>query len=146
LQRISTGSGTSGNTTVQFEDNLGNILDINFFRPAPQTINVEVNIENLNDSTFPDNGVALIQQAIVDYSIGGAPALGITEGFDIDGFPPGQDILLSRLFTPINSVPGHKITNLQLAIDPAPVAPSDVTIGFNEVGSFSIANILVVVS
>ena len=146
IQRVSIGPSFSGDTTVSIEDNLGNVTDVKFYRPEQIPIRIEIDTDNLNDGTFPDNGVALIKEAIVAYSIGGATALGITEGFDIDGFPPGQDILLSRLYTPINSVPGHNVTRLEISIVPAAVGAVDVTIDFNEVGFFEIAEILVVVS
>lgn len=143
LQSLTSGQLTQGNTPIDFIDDFNNIRTINFFRPAQLQINVQVDLIDTPDEPFPENGVELIKQAIVDYSTGGARALGINDGFDANGFPPGSDILLSRLYTPINSVPGHKIDNLQIAIDPAPVAPADITIGFNEVGFFDIANITI---
>lgn len=143
LQSLTAGQLTQGNTSINFTDNLGNVLNVDFFRPAQLQINVQVDLIETGDEPFPENGVELIKQAIVDYSTGGARALGISDGFDSNGFPPGSDILLSRLYTPINSVPGHKIDSLQIAIEPAPVAPADITIDFNQVGFFDIANITI---
>lgn len=144
LRSITAGQLTQGNTSVNIEDDLGNINTINFYRPTQLQINVQIDLVETGDEPFPEDGVERIKQAIVDYSTGGAPALGITDGdFNTIGFPPGSDILLSRLYTPINSVPGHRIADLQIAIDPNSVAPSDITIGFNEVGFFDVANITI---
>lgn len=143
LQSSVGGQKFQGNTPIVFEDDFGNPQTITFYRPEQLQINVQVDLIDTPDTAFPENGVELIKQAIVDYSIGGARALGINNGFDEDGFPPGSDILLSRLYTPINSVPGHKIDNLQISVEPALVAPLDITVGFNQVGFFDIANITI---
>ncbi len=146
LQSLTGGQLTQGNTSVNFEDNLGNTTTINFFRPAQLQINVVLQLSLSGDEPFPQDGVETIKQAIVDYSTGGARALGITDGFNSIGFPPGTDILISRLLTPINSVPGHNVDSIQIAIDPNPPAFSDIAIGFNEVGFFDVANITITVT
>jgi uncharacterized phage protein gp47/JayE len=142
FQRISTGSGTSGNTTVTFQDNLGQTYPINFYRPSPISIDIQVNITLIEGDTFPQDGVQQIKSAIVAYAVGGASALGISEGFDNNGFPPGQDVILSLLYTPINSVPGHEITSILMkkTTDPT-LLPANVPIAFNQVSNIVEANI-----
>lgn len=154
LQSLTAGQSTQGNTSVNFQDNLNNIITINFNRPDPVAIEVVIDLVETFDEPFPDDGVQRIEQAIVDYSTGGAPALGITDDFNTIGFPPGQSVLLTRLFTPVNSVPGHKIeitgippdtcvTGLKISRDGNTVEAQDVTIAFNEVATFDIADITV---
>ena len=107
-------------------------------------------LELTGDELFPPNGAQDIKQAIVDYSTGGASALGITDGFNTVGFPPGENVLLSRLYTPINSIPGHSITDLKIGKSlPLPVIvpiASDLTILFNQVAVFSVGSIVITVT
>lgn len=146
FSRASTGTNFQGNTSETFIDIQGNSYVISFFRPTEIEINVDLNIELVEDDIFPVTGVDDIKDAIVAYSTGGAPALGITDGFDEVGFNPGTDIFISRLYTPINSVPGHRITSLELGTVSIPLAPNDIPIAFNEVGKFLTTNITVTVS
>lgn len=142
FQRVSTGVSTSGNTTVTFQDNLGETYDIKFYRPTSISIDIQVNITLIEGDVFPTDGVQQIKDAIVAYAVGGAAALGITEGFDNNGFPPGQDVILSLLYTPINSVPGHEITSIEMKKSSDPdLEPENVPIAFNEVSNIIAANI-----
>jgi uncharacterized phage protein gp47/JayE len=58
----------------------------------------------------------------------------------------GDDVIWSRLFTPINNVPGHQIDSMFIGTSPAPTGTSNVVIDFNELASFESVNIDVVVS
>lgn len=146
FQRLSVGPSTSGNTTVTFEDNLGESYDINFYRPTAVDIDIQLTITLIEGDVFPTDGVNQIKNAIVAYAVGGASALGITEGFDNNGFPPGQDVILSLLYTPINSVPGHEVVTLLMKKTGDPdLEPFNVPIAFNEVANIIAANIEVIV-
>ncbi len=133
----------AGNVVVNFIDIQGFPYAIKFFRPVSITIFTIVNISITEDDIFPADGVESIKQAIVEYAVNGAQALGITEGFDTNGFTPGADVLVSRLFTPINSVPGHTIDSVLIGFSPAPTLSDDLVINFNEVSDFQTANIIV---
>lgn len=146
LSRTSTGNGFDGNVTITFIGIQGTQYPISFFRPTDIPIYLIISVTIVEADVFPADGIAQIQDAIVAYSQGGAPALGITDGFDTEGFPPGTDILVSRLYTPINSVPGHTITEILLGTSPTPTGTVDIPIAFNTVGLFETANIEVLVS
>lgn len=62
------------------------------------------------------------------------------------GFPPGADVILSRLYTPINSVSGFKVNSLQIGKASGSLSSSDIPIDFDEVATFSTDNIEVTVS
>lgn len=141
FQRISAGVSYDGNTNITFVDNQNFEYTVSFWRPTSIPIYVEVNLSLIEGDVFPDDGVQSIKDAIVAYSLEGAAGLGITQGFDNVGFPPGQDVILSRLYTPINSVPGHEITSLLIGTNPAALAASDIAIAFNEVSDFQVINI-----
>jgi len=146
FSRASMGPAYAGNVSVTFQDIQGISYTIQFFRPTAILIYVIVEVTIVEADIFPEDGNTQIQEAIVAYSTGGAPALGINDGFDTEGFPPGSDVLASRLYTPINSVPGHKIDELLLGTSPIPTLPNDIAIGFNEVSEFIVANITVIVN
>lgn len=92
-----------------------------------------------NRADFPDTGAEQIRQAIINYAEYGG------EGNE-NGFPPGADIVCSRLYTPVNSVSGHKVTRLEIAqgvdLDNPdntgnPVfSNADIPIAWNQVGRF----------
>lgn len=139
---------TYGNTFVTFPDQLQQSNTIYFVRPDEISIYVDVDITVIDDSTFPADGVDLIKQNIVDYSMGGASALGITdtETFDQTGFLPGEDVVVSRLFTPINAVPGLKINSVEIGFNPSVLSTADLVIDWDEVSQFITGNIGVTVT
>ena len=61
------------------------------------------------------------------------------------GFPPGADVVISRLYTPINSVSGFKVNSLEIGTAADSLSTSDITIDWDEVASFSTDNITITV-
>ena len=88
------GTGTSGTTTVG---------DIRFTRAS--TVPIAVAVTTVGNERFPADGLLQIKQSLVDYSLG--LWTGQTGQFDTDGFLIGQPIIVNRLYSPVNSVPGH---------------------------------------
>lgn len=120
---------SDGNTTVSINDIQGFPHDISFERPNPVVIHI--NITLTTDALFPANGEDQIKAAIVQY---------FTDNFGI-----GNDVIYSRLFTPINSVPGHQVDALTIGLAPLPVGMANIPIAFNEVASISDVNIVITV-
>lgn len=141
--RSPAGVGYFGNTTLQLTDLQGEPYDIAWIRPALIDIEVEVDVEIIDANTFPSDGADRITQAIIDYAAGGADQVGVVSGFDLEGFVPGEDVVQSRLFTPVNSVPGHKVTRLEIAEVGGTLGTADVPINFDEISNFLSANITV---
>ena len=127
------GITTVGSTTIAVIDNIGGSHDINFQRPTIVPIYVIVNLTT--DGTYPGNGDDLITQAIIDFSEGQLAA-GQRQGI-------GDDVINSRLYTPINSIPGHTIDSLFIGIAPAPASSADLVIDFDELAQFLSGNITV---
>jgi uncharacterized phage protein gp47/JayE len=119
-----------GNTTVSINDIAGFPHDISFQRPDPVTIYISMTIQD-DPTIFPANGADLIKQAIIDYA---------DENIGI-----GDDVIYSRLYTPINSVPGHQVNSLTIGFAPAPIGTSNLVIDFDSIASFTTANISVTV-
>ena len=118
-----------GNTALTLYDNQGDSYAIAFSRPVDVPIWVEVNLAVTKRAEFPDDYEQAIAHAIMEYARYG-------DG-DNDGFPPGADILNSRLYTPVNRVNGHAIQSIKLGLAKGAVAETDIPIAWNKVGRFS---------
>lgn len=120
-----------GATSQVIVDSQGNNQTIEFTRPTAVPIYITVTVAPT--SAYPDTGDDDIKQAIVDYANG---ILVPGEGFGI-----GDDVLVSRLYSAINSVPGHHATAFLCDdVDP-PVAATNIVIDETEIASFLVANI-----
>ncbi len=122
-----------GTTTTPILDIQGVSHDIKFSRPTEINIFVEVNLTT--DATYPTNGDDLIKQAIVDYANGD-----LVQG---RGFSLGDDVIQTRLFTPVNSVQGHSIDSIFIGTSASPTLENDIAIAATEISNFLIANITV---
>lgn len=122
-----------GSTTVQIIDSQGIPHDISFSRPTTVDIYVEVTLNTFAE--YPANGDDLIKQAIVDYANGDLIAG--------RGFSLADDVVYTRLYTPINSVQGHEITDLRIGTSPSPTGTSNIPIGPTEISNFLTVNITV---
>lgn len=121
------GITSNGNTSVEILDSQGFPRNINFERPTPIPIYVTMELDI--NAEFPADGVTLIRNAIVEYA---------RENFSV-----GEDIIYSRLYTPINSVNGHQVTSLFIGTSPSPAGITNIPIDFDQVGSFESVNITI---
>ena len=119
-----------GNTSVTIYDSQGFPHDIGFERPNPVTIYIDLDITTNSD--FPQNGEQAIKDAIAAY---------MEAQFGI-----GEDVVYSRLYTPINSVPGHQVNSLTIGTSPSPTGTVNIPIAFNELFSLDPNNIVITVS
>ena len=122
-----------GFTTVEVTDSQGIPHDISFSRPTEIDIYVEIDLTTFPE--YPSNGDDLIKQAIVDYANGD-----LVEGRD---FGLSDDVIYTRLYTPINSVQGHEIDGLRIGTSPSPTGTDNIPISITEISKFTIANIVV---
>lgn len=127
--------GSANIVSAIVQDFQGIDYTINFTRPTETNIYVEVELSTFDG--FPSDGVSQVKQAIVDY------AQGILECFEGQGFNIGDDIVYTRLFSPINTVPGHQINSLTIGVTPPPIGTTNIPIAYNELGVFEISNIAV---
>lgn len=128
-QNKPTGIRSYGNTTVSIADSQGIMHNISFTRPTLVPIYVSVSISSTG--SLAGDAPAQIKQKVYEYLSG--------------NYAIGDDIIYSRLYTPVNSVPGHQVNSLTLGTSPSPVGTSNVAIAFDEIGSFSTENIVVTV-
>lgn len=116
-----------GNTTIPTADSQQVFHDISFERATPVPIYIEFEITTDSD-VFPGDGVEQIKNQILAHA---AANIGI-----------GDTVIFSRLFTPINNVPGHYVSSpLSIGTSPLALDSLNIDIAFNEIATFSAANI-----
>lgn len=125
-----TGILSHGNTAVTIYDSQNRPHQINFMRPASIPIYVSVDVSSTG--SLAGDAVAKIKQAVYENLVA--------------NYSIGDDIIYSRLYTPVNSVPGHQVNSLTLGTAPTPVGTSNIVIDFDEVGTFSLDYITVTVT
>ncbi len=128
------GIRSQGNTIISVTDSQNFPHDIGFEIPSPVTVYVEIDISVNPESSspFPGDGADQIKQAIIDYAA--------------SNFGVGDDVIYSRLYTPINTIPGHQVNSLFIGTTPSPVGVSNIVVPFNEISSFESVNINVTVT
>lgn len=120
------GIGSVGNTPVIILDSQGFQHTIHFEIPNPVTIYVDIDL-TVDGTVYPATGNEDIQNAIIKYAA--------------DNFNVGDDVITSRLYTPINSVLGHQVNHLYIGTSPSPVSGANIPIDFNAIASFESVNI-----
>lgn len=120
------GIGTYGSITESVVDRQGVSHDIKFDRPTDLPIYVEITV--VTDGDYPADGDGQLKQAIADH---------------INALNVGEDVIASRLYTPINTVAGHYVTALLVDdVDP-PVSSGNVTVDYYKRATISTADIVV---
>lgn len=122
-----TGIRSQGNTSVDIIDSFGYVRTINFSRPTEVQVYIEINLETNN--RFPEDGENKIQEALISY---------------INGLTINDDVVYSRLYTPINSVEGHQVNSLRIGIDPLNLGFSNIITNFDEIAKTQSASIVFV--
>lgn len=117
-----------GNTTVSINDVQGFAHNISFSRPNAVVIYISIDITT--NASFPANGNDLIKSNIIQYFA--------------DNLGTGDDVIYSRLYTPINAVVGHEVVSLKIGTSPSPVGTSNIVINFDQLASISATNISIV--
>ena len=116
-----------GNTTVNINDLQGFPHAISFSRPNPVVIYISIDITT--DVNFPPNGNDAIKSALLDYF---AASLGT-----------GDDVIYSRLYTPINSISGFEVVSLKIGTAPSPTGTNNIVIAFDSIASLNTSNIII---
>lgn len=117
----SQGCTTQGTTNGTYTDPRGNSKTINFYRPTPATISVDIDITALTGYTsdYEDQ----LKQAVADA---------------INALLIGEDVLITRLYAPATlsgTAAGltYNLTSLQIKKNAGSFGSTDLTIAFNEV-------------
>lgn len=134
-------AGTPVNVIVQSKKYPQQSTEIKFSRPTYIDMIVAVTIQS--DGTLPNDADEQIKQAILDYSAG--ILVNPDCGFNQLGFNIGEDVVLPRLYTPINSILGSYGNSYVTALT-LQGGTSNIVIDFDELSRWTDANITVVVN
>ena len=135
-----------GNTIETVRDVNDEPYVIQWIRPTDVDVAIEIDITVTDENTFPTDGEDRIKEAILAYAANGAAGLSINTGFEELGFVPGEPVSVSRLYTPVNSIPGHRVDRLEIAIVGNAVGLTDIPVDFDEVAAFDSGNITITVA
>jgi len=124
-----------GATATTVLDSQSIIHTISFDRPdiVPVFVRVTTEIDTLS---YPANGDDQIRQLIIDYANG----LVLTG----QSFGLGDDVILSRLFTPANRVNGHNVQSILIGGSFSTLLDADFVIPTRSISQFILANIDIV--
>lgn len=124
-------------TPITYTGPLGDTQTIDFYRPVEKPIYIAISITVTESVAYPDDAGTQIKRAIVNYAQ--------YDQSGVAGFPPGADVLISRLYTPINSVQGFKVNSIEIGTSSGSLSENDIAIAWNEIAKFDEDNITVTV-
>ena len=125
---VAAGIGYYGNTTEVYTDSeSGDSFTIKFDRPTERLVWIIVNLTK--NASYPASGNADMKAALVDW---------FEENLSL-----GDDVFHSRLYTPINTIPGHTVDSLYIGFSDPPTQENDLTIAINEVARTELAKITI---
>jgi len=122
-----------GNTTIQVTDSQGLPHDISFSRPIDVNIYIDITISAFENQTIASNVDELIIDAL--------------EAYFLENYRVGDDVIYSRLYTPINSASyGYQVDSLTIDTTASPTSTSNITIAYDEIAQLLRGNINVTVN
>jgi uncharacterized phage protein gp47/JayE len=124
-----TGIPSVGDTTVQIADSQGILHNISFRQPTEVPVYITIELSDLG--SMPGDADAQVKQNLVNY---GSDSLFIS-----------SDVIYSRLYTPINSVPGFTVNSLKIGKTPSPTGMSNIVINFDQVATITADNITITI-
>lgn len=131
FDNVGGGIGTFGTETENVTEPITGIAyDIKFSRPSQLTVYID--LELVTNEDFPGDGEDQIKANLVSY------------GEENQGI--GIDVIYSRLFTPINEVPGHYVNSLTVGYSPSPVGTSNLSVDLDEQAVITTAAINITVT
>lgn len=134
-------AGTIVTVPDVFDKYLSNKKTVTFSRPVYVPMIIAVTVQN--DGSLPDNADDLIIAAILKYSAGDLVAAEC--GFNVLGFDIGEEVPVSRIYTPINQVIGQYGNAYVTGLVVNGLTSGQVPIDFNELSQWAEANITVTV-
>jgi uncharacterized phage protein gp47/JayE len=126
-RKKSVGVTLLGGVSGVVSDSAGNAQTIRFDRPTDVAIYVTVNVSR--QQGYPADGAARIQQAILAWA---------TANMRI-----GAEVILSQLYTPINTVPGVSVTSLLIGTTHDAQAAANIAVAYNSIARFDPSRITV---
>lgn len=126
---------TNGDNLGYVDNNAGLPIPVRFYRQEQIRMYIRIEVEMLNG--FPVDGLAQIQQNVYDYLVG-------TNNGGKPVFSIGDDVIISKLYTPINLTEAVSVISISVddVFPPENTANFDVT--FKQLPTFDIDDIQVI--
>jgi len=121
------GTTTYGTTSGTVNDSMGNPHTLKFSRPSDVNVYAVVNLHTR--SGWPTDGVQRIKDALTAWAVSNQSI--------------GEEVIHSRLFDPINSIPGHSIDSLYIGTAAAPTGTANIAVPFDGLSRFDSTRIVV---
>ena len=116
---------TDGTVEVGLYDINGMPYSVRFNRPEIVPIQIKLSLTT-DTNVFPTDGMLRIQNALIDY---------------VSNLNVGEDVVWSKLFTPINSVDGQSVNSLLIGKVGESLGTETIVIEHNQLASLSFENI-----
>ena len=116
---------TDGTIEVGLYDINGTPYSVRFNRPEIVPIQIKLSLTT-DTNVFPTDGMLRIQNALIDY---------------VSKLNVGEDVVWSKLFTPINSVNGQSVNELLIGKLGESLGTANIVIEHNQLASLSFENI-----
>lgn len=121
------GTTTHGTTAGQVTDSMGNPHTLNFSRPTDVNVWVTVNLHPRPG--WPTDGAQRITNALTAWAVANQSI--------------GEEVIHSRLFDPVNSIPGHSIDSLYIGTAANPAGTANIAVPFDGLARFDSTRIVV---
>ena len=121
------GTTTHGTTAGQVTDSMGNPHTLNFSRPTDVNVWVTVNLHTRPG--WPTDGAQRITNALTAWAVANQSI--------------GEEVIHSRLFDPVNSIPGHSIDSLYIGTAANPAGTANIAVPFDGLARFDSSRIVV---
>lgn len=121
-----TGIRSQGNVSIDILDSQGYTRTVKFSRPEDVPIYVEMTLTT--DVNFPVDGIDQIKQNLIDY---------------ISALRIGENVVFSRLYTPINRVVGHQVDSLSISVDGNVFSASNIAVALDQKAVLTANNITI---
>lgn len=121
------GTTTHGTTAGQVTDSMGNPHTLNFSRPTSVNVYVTVNLHTRPG--WPTDGAQRIKDALTAWAVANQSI--------------GEEVIQSRLFDPINSIPGHSIDSIYIGTAANPAGTANIAVPFDGLARFDSTRIVV---
>lgn len=121
------GTTTHGTTAGQVTDSMGNPHTLNFSRPTDVNVWVTVNLHTRPG--WPTDGAQRITNALTAWAVANQSI--------------GEEVIHSRLFDPVNSIPGHSIDSLYIDTAANPAGTANIAVPFDGLARFDSTRIVV---
>lgn len=121
------GTTTYGTTSGSVNDSMGNPHTLKFSRPT--SVNVYVTINLHTRPGWPTDGAQRIKDALTAWAVANQSI--------------GEEVIQSRLFDPINSIPGHSIDSLYIGTAAGPTGTANIAVPFDGLSRFDSSRIVV---